>query len=82
MKVYLKLCMLLLLGGFPWNIVQATPYNIAPKARTSASSSIDAGHDAAKSTTLSGYLIRLLPTEACWSYGWEIPRIRIGENRR
>ena len=29
MKVYLKLCMLLLLGGFPWNIVQATPYNIA-----------------------------------------------------
>ena len=48
MKVYLKLCMLLLLGGFPWNIVQATPYNIAPLARASASSSIDAGHDAAK----------------------------------
>ena len=33
-------------GAISW----ATPYNIAPQARVSASSSIDAGHDAAKVT--------------------------------
>lgn len=48
MKTYLKLFMLLLLGGFPWGMMQATPYNIAPKARASASSSVDAGRDASK----------------------------------
>ena len=46
-----KICFLslfiLLLGCCPV-ICRATPYNIAPKARASASSSIDAGHDAAK----------------------------------
>lgn len=48
MKTYLKLFMFLLLGGFPWGMMQATPYNIAPKARASASSSVDAGRDASK----------------------------------
>ena len=38
--------LLMLLGSYP-AISWATPYNIAPQARVSASSSIDAGHDAA-----------------------------------
>ena len=41
--------LLMLLGSYP-AISWATPYNIAPQARVSASSSIDAGHDAAKVT--------------------------------
>ena len=48
-----KICFLslfiMLLGCCP-AICRATPYNIAPQARASASSSIDAGHDAAKAT--------------------------------
>lgn len=39
--------LLVLLGSYPV-ISWATPYNIASQARVSASSSIDAGHDAAK----------------------------------
>ena len=38
--------LLMLLGSYP-AISWATPYNIASQARVSASSSIDAGHDAA-----------------------------------
>ena len=41
--------LLMLLGSYP-AISWATPYNIASQARVSASSSIDAGHDAAKVT--------------------------------